>query len=465
MTECFVCIETYNKSKHRKVTCPYCKYEACRVCWKRFILDSVRDPHCMQCTRSLSREILDPGLTKTWVNKDLKEHREVVLMDREKALLPETQPHVERRIKAEKYQEKINAQKNKIWEAQRKVGELQRQLYRMRNQQWRLRNGMDENAEVTEEKKERRRFIRGCPQENCRGFLSTAYKCGICETWVCSSCLAIKEEKDDENHTCDPNDVATAEFIKSQVKSCPQCGMGIQKVSGCSQMFCTDCHIAFSWTTGEIVHGAIHNPHYFEWRNRTGGNNGGALGQQRGPVPCGGLPHYDTILNYVGKKKRIPKPDTSGSQYRYYSRRYIPKFDPENPIIKKLSTSYRLTQHIQDIEIRNYQPRGNIEAQNLDLRIKYLMSRLGEDDWKKQLQRREKAREKNMATAQVLDMYVGTMRDLFNNMLQADAQGIDNIFGEMESLREYVNTQFNILRKRYNNVAPCISNEYKWTKK
>ena len=41
-------------------------------------------------------------------------------------------------------------------------------------------------------------------------------------------------------------------------------------VKNCDQMYCTSCHTPFSWITGKIVTGAIHNPHYFQYLRQHG---------------------------------------------------------------------------------------------------------------------------------------------------------------------------------------------------
>ena len=58
------------------------------------------------------------------------------------------------------------------------------------------------------------------------------------------------------------------EFLNKDTKPCPHCGTMIFKISGCSQIFCVDCHTAWDWNTSKIITGVIHNPHYYEFLNR-----------------------------------------------------------------------------------------------------------------------------------------------------------------------------------------------------
>ena len=90
-------------------------------------------------------------------------------------------------------------------------------------------------------------------------FLSSGYKCAICEVRVCSKCHEIMGYTPNckENHECNPDTVAAVEMIKQETKPCPQCTAPIFKISGCDQMWCTACNIAFSWRTGLKVTGVI----------------------------------------------------------------------------------------------------------------------------------------------------------------------------------------------------------------
>ena len=169
------------------------------------------------------------------------------MFEKEKALLPATQPLVENIIESEKIDVLIGLEYDKI-------RDINRQIRRLRIQQ--------SDLQLNKTKKERAKFIKACPAENCRGFLSSQYKCGICENWTCPECNEIKGPNRDAPHTCNPEAVATAKLLANDTKGCPNCGVGIFKIEGCDQMWCTECHTAFSWRTGQIERN-IHNPHYY----------------------------------------------------------------------------------------------------------------------------------------------------------------------------------------------------------
>ena len=96
MTTCDVCCEKFNKIHHKKVECPFCDLKSCRSCSQRYILESFQDPHCMGCKTIWNREFVDSFCTKYFRNTELRRHREKVLFEREKALMPQSQKEVER---------------------------------------------------------------------------------------------------------------------------------------------------------------------------------------------------------------------------------------------------------------------------------------------------------------------------------------------------------------------------------
>jgi len=98
-----------------------------------------------------------------------------------------------------------------------------------------------------------------CPRD-CPGYL-VDFRCGICTMEACSECYTSKEDE----HKCAEDDVKTFEVLKQGTKPCPRCLSPIYKESGCDQMFCTMCHLVFSWATGKQELGAVHNPHHREF--------------------------------------------------------------------------------------------------------------------------------------------------------------------------------------------------------
>lgn len=466
--ECFICVEAYNRHTHKKISCPYCEYESCRNCWKTYLLQSVKDPHCMNCQKSFSRDIVQKNFTKNWTNTVLKQHRENILVDREKALLPVTQPYVDKIMSVDK---KIKNIDKSILERRKKIDELEQQIreieievnifngnkFRYERMKYdyatiELKEDDSDNEDVEVKKERNVRFVRKCPQNDCRGFLSTQYKCSICETWVCPKCNGIKKEKNDDDHKCDPNDVETVKYLRSQTKPCPNCGMGIQKISGCDQMFCTSCHIAFSWNTGQIVHGRIHNPHFYEWKREQG-----TIRREPGDIPCGGLPYVNEVKNTVMEAFNIQE-NKEYDNYGWRRQRF-----PDHPKLAKFLKLHRLIEHIQNVELRRYQVVENIETENRDLRIKYMLKDVCEDFWKKELQKKEKAREKKVSVYQILDMYSQTMSDFFRGMVRVGKEEIEDIEKQMDHLKDYVNNQFEVLRKMYNNVIPRITDDYEYS--
>ena len=118
--------------------------------------------------------------------------------------------------------------------------------------------------------KQRAEFIKKCGDPECRGFLSTRWKCGLCEKMTCVDCHEVKDKDNGMPHVCDPNVVETIKLLKTDTRNCPGCQASITKIDGCDQMWCTQCKTGFSWTTGKIEL-KLHNPHYYEWRRQNGG--------------------------------------------------------------------------------------------------------------------------------------------------------------------------------------------------
>ena len=238
---CTICCEKYTIQLRKPVTCQYCEFCACTVCIKKYLTAGLLDAHCMGCKRAWNDEFLDMNFTKAFRTGAYKKHREDILLDREVALLPTRQPRVEAKVKMNEVEAEMKLVHKELqeWDTKRqeilrKSSTLSRKLTRYSAESegrpppaWTLAEG--EKAGTPD----RAKFVMKCPDGECRGFLSTAYKCGTCQKWACPDCLVIKGKDKDAEHTCDPGVKETVALIIKESKACPKCGERISKIDGC----------------------------------------------------------------------------------------------------------------------------------------------------------------------------------------------------------------------------------------
>jgi mRNA-degrading endonuclease YafQ of YafQ-DinJ toxin-antitoxin module len=410
--ECEICIEKYNKTTRLKVQCPYCEYSACRKCCETWLLNET-NPRCLNtaCGKEWTRQYVTKTFTKTFVSKDYMKHRESILFDQERALLPATQPLVENILKCEKIDKEIRRIEDEELRA------VYARIHALRNERATV-------SRITTTATERSTFVKACPDSECRGFLSSQWKCGICEKWACSDCHEIKGLSRDCEHTCNPDNVATAALLANDTKSCPSCGTGIHKLEGCDQMFCTMCHTGFSWRTGRIETN-IHNPHYFEWLRRTGGE----VPRNPNDIQCG-REITNTFTRNMTSEMRIKNIDTE--------------------LINRVMRICESIIHFRYVELNRYAVDHVLN--NQDLRIQYLRNLITEEDFKTQIQRIDKKHQKNREIHNVLTVLYNTATDIiyrFHDSIN-DIQRARDILNEMDTILSYVNECLLDISKTYN---------------
>jgi len=432
---CQICVEPYNKSTRLLVECPYCQYESCRSCVETYILNETT-VKCMnpECAKEWSRKHIRSIFTLVFINGPLREHIEKVLFDKERALLPATQPIIEGKIEARKIQgqmDELNTQMNVLYQ---EISNLRRDHSRLFT---------EKNNVLNRRPREARAFVRACPEEDCRGFLSSQWKCGICEKWTCPDCHVVKGYTRDTPHECNENDLATARLLATDTKPCPKCATGIFKIDGCDQMWCTQCHTAFSWRTGNVER-TIHNPHYYEWMRRTGG---GEMPRNPNDVPCGrNLDHY--LYESIARILRTKYTNSSNSR----------------TIVSRIDKTIRNTIHMMETE----RPRPpNYERRNEDLRVRYLMNELSEQEMRDQLQKDDKRHHKNQEIADIYTLLGNTITDIlfrFAEKLEREKdtkpEMIDeSMLKEINKIVEYANECLIDVSYTYSSPKIVIDNE------
>ena len=356
--ECSICYERFNKSTHFKVECKGCNTDdfACRKCCQTFILNGNEDPMCMFCKSPWDREFMNSTLTKKFVDHDLKHFTENIFLERQMSLLPETQKYALNEKKIREMNQKIR-EANSEFNRLKKMLNDQKEILRAYNLElYRLNNGMSTDETTCNN------FTVKCPAEKCNGFLDSKYRCGICNTKFCKSCMEIKGE----NHECNEDIKATIQTIKRESKPCPGCGEMISKIDGCDQMWCIKCHIQFSLRTGHQLIGYNHNPEYFRWMRETGqiiDRNP----QENVQVMCGVVLDDFTITEIVTNI-----------------------FPGNLNTISLFQRLYRFYRHVEYKNTQNDADARNKERELKSLRINYLLGDISKEQWKISLQKIDK---------------------------------------------------------------------------
>lgn len=404
-------------------------------------------------------------------------------------LLPDTQAHVEADIHREQINHAVLKNVKEIRELNTRINRLKManraHEYQLRGEEVpaQYRDFVTHDVRITHDT--RKRFVMACPLEGCRGFLSTQYKCGTCQQHVCADCLCLKQDE----HACNENDRLSAEMIKRETKPCPKCGTRIHKIDGCDQMYCTNhqegtyCNTAFSWRTGEIVTGTIHNPHFYELQQRKG-----IQMRNVGDIQCGGMPRITPLVRILqySAEQRVPPPlvfhpcahfegnrdgfvYATGAQGTGYYQDRPPEHEAE--LRARLVRTHRRLSEIIQYTAHDYRERvRNHETVLLRLRVQYMRGKKSKEEFTELVYKEETAQMKRLDIQQILELisisgietFVGMLRDVPREeewlaMSRTDPAIMSHMRALMEmhleqlsNIREYCNEQLKHISITYN---------------
>jgi len=462
---CSICIDTFNNSARKKVTCQNCNIDICTKCIKKFLAENVQEPNCMNCREVYTNSFMDLNFSYRYRKSVLKNVRLNVLVAREKNVMPELM----HRADALRQLKKCEAKQREL---RRQINEVQIKLDKIYNSRGRLDELLNDNVD-TDESNLSDEFMKSitqsiintnkvqgeleielnslemlsdenwetiitlnntykyggvqkidsvmnCLMTDCKGFLDNDYKCGICHIKVCKDCH--DELKENEEHTCKQENVESVKAIQAETRPCPTCKTRVFKLEGCDQMFCVQCHTGFSWNTGMIERGRIHNPHYFEWLR----SKRREMPREIGDVPCGGLPSWFTL------------------------KRHLNELAIHFTITAYLSSVYKMTEYLQDKEIPKYPvTEGRDEELNM-IAIHYMTDLISVNQWRNKLFQIERKKEVNRERRLILDMMLAVLIDLFGDIYSLkDKDLLIEKVNEFDELRKYFNVSIKNLGKRF----------------
>tara|TARA_Y100000389_G_scaffold205145_2_gene264097 strand:- start:26667 stop:27998 length:1332 start_codon:yes stop_codon:yes gene_type:complete len=294
--------------------------------------------------------------------------------------------------------------------------------------------------------------IKYCCSKECNGLLENNI-CLVCGYESCKKCNEIIFEK---NHVCDSNNLESIKLICENYMRCPCCDSAISKIEGgCDQMFCINCKTAFSWKSGKIDEGRIHNPHYYEYLRE----KNGILEKEN--VECHNY-NYDLIPFVIRENKLYKVCSVHIKRYRPDIIKQFNIKEKRNPMRVILKTLLRGLDSIIHDEIPYW---NNVSDNNSDIMISYILDNSLEENSKIRLRRRYIRNYISSKIIEYLETYVvlldNILRKLWNlEYLKYNVNDVLLILENLKEIRYEFNKIFGDISKTFNCYCPYISNTY-----
>jgi Hom_end-associated Hint/Homing endonuclease len=276
---CSICVDTFNNSVRKKVTCSNCNIDICTKCIKKFLAENVQEPNCMSCKEVYTKAFMDRNFSYTYRKTVLKNVRLNVLVAREKQIMPELMHRAnaykqlkDYELKRRELRKQIDALEVKLEQVYTSRGRLDQLLnnnvvnigtvdtklsdefmksitdsiINTSKVQGDLETELD-NLEISYEENwenivqlnntyryggiQKIKTVMNCLRTDCKGFLDNDYKCGICHIKVCKDCH--EELIEDESHNCKEENIESVKAIQNETRPCPTCKTRVFKTEGC----------------------------------------------------------------------------------------------------------------------------------------------------------------------------------------------------------------------------------------
>lgn len=416
--DCSCCCESFPIAKC--IQCPgtECGFQVCIACQKT----TLSLAHgCMSCKMTFTNKFLVEKLGKTFVNGALRKFSQEHLFEREKALLPETQPLVE-------------------WERVRRA-EMDKVRFRQTPQI--PPRPVVGGSGSPGNKVDPMLVVFPCPKNVCRGFVVRG-KCGVCTDTVCVLCREVKAT----GHTCDPALAENVRALNTECKSCPQCATMIFRSEGCNHMACQACKSHFDWVTGRLLKASSNH-------------------------------HYDNVAAYsssVARRGIVPSEmceDDSGPALML-------DHIPQDVFVEKITDKELISVLYDDPKVVRHAKRGKymehiiVSTVNNSLlvdRVKFMLGELTEAKWKSRIYTLEKHKDYDLHIAEVLNMYLVTVRDFQSYALRiatatanatatATATPLEGVKAEFRTFVQMCNESFASLSEEYGGALVKIRDDF-----
>jgi hypothetical protein len=284
--------------------------------------------------------------------------------------------------------------------------------------------------------------------ENCKGYVNINGYCSICFRYTCTKCFELLPVDSKNDHVCSSDILKNIEVARSNTRPCPKCSEIIYKIDGCDQMWCVKCHTPFSWETGEIDKGKIHNPDYFRWMRE---NN--IVVENNNEIPDDDLYIFNGRMFKILIDRCLNKDIEEIKNIENIKGEEINRSD----IFMILERSYRTIPHYRDVikTMMNTQ-----EEENEDLRRKYLNGKLTDEQFKKRLGVRNRCFEKKREVKQYYTTFCDSAKDIYNKFLIDSNDTMNNLelnIKPIDVIKEFVTSINNLIDNINTNIKDMLT--------
>ncbi len=495
--ECSICVQSFTSNERKPICCPKCQIIVCKKCVQTFLKSISDAPYCMNCKFGWDNTFLFKNINKSFINTDLKKAKTQRTFETEKARFTETMAELEQFNEHKKLINHHDEIYNDKQITRSKMKELEDQLRVLRNKYHTynkqlnkieyIKANIDNPLGVNEYFREyskpketvKREFKHPCPAEGCNGIMGKNWTCPVCETHACSKCFEnIGKNPEKDEHECKKEDLESANEIRKNTRACPTCAVPIFKISGCDQMWCTQCQVAFSWTSGKIIRGnQIHNPHYYQ-ALQAGNIN---VARNPGDQICGGIPLAHQIDSKFKTFNKIQIDDYYDCIRHITTKKDAIKIGISFELDKANLHSFlmyitRIFHHNEDVIINRMRTLIQNNTDNSDIRMKFITKKITESEFKRCLCTRNTKIYKTSELLQIIELFhtvcTDNMRSIYN--IQAEEYNFDTVLMKdfimntfvknIQQIREYCNNQFEQFHKNNNLTAYYITDLFEIVK-
>jgi hypothetical protein len=406
MPECPICVER----KRTIACCPRCDIRGCRDCMLRRAVENPLLPQCVGSCRGLTPGELHVTIGPGLISKAFRPALKAALLAHEQAQIPNTMAAVEAVKRQEAAKLEVVALENEHAKRAELIYSLQREQYalerRIDTARTLARSGVGAVGKI--------RTILRCQKPDCLGYADHTGTCLVCMTAHCVKCGENLPAKGQEEHVCNPDEVASMEAIAASAKPCPSCGAPTTRISGCPQMWCTYCRTGYKYDTLTISKGHVANPHHDEYMQTHGGAHAAGTHREPGDIPCGGFLRLG--YNERGVAREVMP------RLQAWANAKVPGFAELSGQCRQMVNEtwwHNAASGVRDLAEAVTQASGRIRARVtsgngklVQMRVDYILKRLPEDEYSTALVRLDTRRRRDAELVPVFVTYETMLQDL-----------------------------------------------------